>query len=209
MTDSNVREVRFSVNGRPHVLTVGASPAAVDPAHTLAHTLRHSLGLTGTKVSCDRGACGCCTVLVDAAPMLSCMMLTAECDGLAITTVEGLADPVTGALDPLQQSFIDHTAFQCGYCTPGILMSTKALLMRDPSPALHDIQQALAGNYCRCISHYHVLEAVTDAIGAVVDVRAGVDPGAAAGDGRPASVATGAAAGGRAHVAPNPAAGAA
>ncbi len=84
---------------------------------------------------------------------------------------------MTGALDPLQQSFIDHTAFQCGYCTPGILMSTKALLLRDPSPALHDIQEALAGNYCRCISHYHVLEAVTDAIGAVVDVRSGVDPG--------------------------------
>jgi aerobic carbon-monoxide dehydrogenase small subunit len=178
VNDPTVREVRFPVNGRPHVLPVGPLPAAVDPAHTLAHTLRHTLGLTGTKVSCDRGACGCCTVLVGAAPMLSCMMLTVECDGLSITTVEGLADPVTGALDPLQQSFIDHTAFQCGYCTPGILMSTKALLLRDPSPALRDIQEALAGNYCRCISHYHVLEAVTDAIGAVVDVRAGVDAGA-------------------------------
>ena len=169
------REVRFSVNGSPQVLTVGPSPAAVDPADTLAHTIRHTLGLTGTKVSCDRGACGCCTVLVGTAPMLSCMMLTVECDGLEIITVEGLADPVTGALHPLQQSFVDHTAFQCGYCTPGILMSTKALLLRNPSPALRDIQEALAGNYCRCISHYHVLEAVTAAVGAVVDVRSQVE----------------------------------
>jgi aerobic carbon-monoxide dehydrogenase small subunit len=156
--------VRLIVNGRAHVLTVGGPRAEVDVTHTLAHTLRETLGLTGTKVSCDRGACGCCTVLVDGEAMLSCMMLTVECDGRSIVTVEGLAHPETGALDPLQQSFIDHTAFQCGYCTPGILMSAKALLNGNPQPSLDDVREALSGNFCRCITHYHVLEAVNAVI---------------------------------------------
>ncbi|MBI5446791.1 MAG: (2Fe-2S)-binding protein [Deltaproteobacteria bacterium] len=159
----SIRTLRLTVNGTVHELTAGDPPAQVEPSHTLAHTLRETLGLTGTKVSCDRGACGCCTVLVDGRAMLSCMMLTVECDGLAITTVEGLADPITGELDPLQQSFIDHTAFQCGFCTPGILMSAKDLLLRNPSPTEEEMKEALSGNYCRCIAHYHVLEAVKDA----------------------------------------------
>jgi len=131
----------------------------------LAHTLRETLGLTGTKVSCDRGACGCCTVLLDGKAVLSCMLLTVDCEGKAVTTVEGLADPETGALDPLQQAFIDHTAFQCGFCTPGILMSAKALLLEKPTPDVEEVKEALSGNFCRCITHYHVLEAVNDAIG--------------------------------------------
>ncbi len=158
------RQVRLRVNGQDHVLTVGGPAADVAVTHTLAHTLRETLGLTGTKVSCDRGACGSCTVLVGGEAKLSCSMLTVECDGLDITTVEGLADPVTGALDPLQQSFIDHTAFQCGYCTPGILMSAKALLLKNPRPTQADVQEALSGNFCRCITHYHVLEAVQAAV---------------------------------------------
>jgi len=157
--------VRLTVNGLAHKLTVGEAPAEVGPTHTLAHTLRETLGLTGTKVACDRGACGCCTVLLDGAAVLSCMLLTVDCDGKTVTTVEGLADPETGALDPLQQSFIDHTAFQCGYCTPGILMSAKALLLQNPEPELGEVKEALSGNFCRCITHYHVLEAVNDAIG--------------------------------------------
>ena len=157
-------QVRLFVNGRVHVLTVGGPRAEVDVTDTLAHTLRETLGLTGTKVSCDHGACGCCTVLVDGEAMLSCMMLTVECDGRSIVTVEGLADPETGALDPLQQSFIDHTAFQCGYCTPRILMSAKALLISNPQPSLDDVREALSGNFCRCITHYHVLEAVNAVI---------------------------------------------
>jgi carbon-monoxide dehydrogenase small subunit len=92
------------------------------------------------------------------------MMLTVECDGKSITTIEGLADPITGTLDPIQQSFVDHTAFQCGYCTPGIIMSTKALLQKNQSPTEQEVKESLSGHYCRCISHYHVIEAVMDAV---------------------------------------------
>ncbi len=149
--------ITLMVNGEPHELMVGKDVYAW---HTLAHTLRETLDLTGTKIACDHGACGACTVLMDGKPILSCMTLTIECDGKSITTVEGLADPKTGTLDPLQQAFVDHTAFQCGFCTPGIIMSAKALLDENSSPTEQDVKQALAGHYCRCISHYHVLEAV-------------------------------------------------
>ena len=148
------------MNGQPYELEVGNQPDEVDPSHTLAHTLREMLGLTGTKVGCDQGACGACTVLIEGKPVLSCMTLTVECDGKSITTIEGLEDPKTGKLDPLQQAFIDHTAFQCGFCTPGIIMSAKALLDENPSPTEQEVKEALSGNYCRCISHYYVLEAV-------------------------------------------------
>jgi carbon-monoxide dehydrogenase small subunit len=99
-------------------------------------------------------------VIMDGRAVLSCMLLTVECDGKNVQTIEGLADPKTGELDPLQQSFIDHTAFQCGYCTPGILMTTKALLNENPAPTRSQLQEALSGNYCRCIAHYHILDAV-------------------------------------------------
>jgi aerobic-type carbon monoxide dehydrogenase small subunit (CoxS/CutS family) len=152
--------ITLTVNGKTYSFPVGEGPREVSPAHTLAHTLRERLGLTGTKISCDRGACGCCTVLVDGKAVLSCMLLTVECEGKEIVTIEGLEDPVTGELDPLQQSFIDHTAFQCGFCTPGIIMSARALLLKNPSPTKEEVKEALAGNFCRCNSHYHVLEAV-------------------------------------------------
>jgi aerobic-type carbon monoxide dehydrogenase small subunit (CoxS/CutS family) len=152
--------VSIMVNGRMYRLRVGDGPGQVGPAHTLAHTLREDLGLTGTKVSCDNGACGCCTVIMDGKAVLSCMVLTAECDGKHITTIEGLGDAKTGGLDPLQQSFIDHQAFQCGFCTPGIIMSAKALLDENPAPTEVEVKEALSGNFCRCISHYHVIRAV-------------------------------------------------
>lgn len=154
------RKVTLVVNGRTYELQVGDRPDQVKPSHTLAHTLRETLGLTGTKVSCDHGACGCCTVLMDDKAVLSCMTLTVECDGKRITTVEGLKDPKTDTLDPLQQAFIDHAAFQCGFCTPGILMSAKALLMANPSPTEEEVKEALSGNFCRCIAHYQVVRAV-------------------------------------------------
>jgi aerobic carbon-monoxide dehydrogenase small subunit len=154
------RRIRLTVNGQPYELEEGSGPHQVDPAHTLAHTLREALGLTGTKVSCDHGACGACTVLMDERAVLSCMILTVECDGKRITTIEGLGDPKAGKLDPLQQAFIDHTAFQCGFCTPGIIMSTKALLHENPLPTEEEVKEALSGNFCRCISHYHVIKAV-------------------------------------------------
>jgi aerobic-type carbon monoxide dehydrogenase small subunit (CoxS/CutS family) len=152
--------VRLTVNGQSYELEIGDRPNAIDPSHTLAYTLRETLGLTGTKIGCDHGACGSCTVLMDGKPVLSCMILTVETDGKSITTIEGLGDQITGTLDPLQQAFIDHTAFQCGFCTPGILMSAKALLNDNPSPTKQEVKEALSGNYCRCISHYHVLDAV-------------------------------------------------
>jgi aerobic-type carbon monoxide dehydrogenase small subunit (CoxS/CutS family) len=152
--------ISLTVNGQRHELEIGTRPHEVDPSHTLVHTLRETLGLTGTKIGCDRGACGACTVLLDGKQILSCMILTIETDGRSITTIEGLRDSKTGDLDPLQQAFIDHTAFQCGFCTPGILMSAKALLHENSSPTEEEVKEALAGNYCRCISHYHVLDAV-------------------------------------------------
>lgn len=160
------RQISLTVNGQTYKFEVGTNDGQHDPARTLAQTLREDLGLTGTKVSCDTGACGCCTVLIDGKAALSCMTLTVECDGKEITTIEGLKDPRTGRMDPLQQSFIDHTAFQCGFCTPGIIMSAKALLNENPSPTEAEVKEALSGNFCRCISHYQVVRAVM----AVADV---------------------------------------
>ena len=158
---SSIHNIRINVNGKPQILMVGKD---FEPSHTLAHTLRETLGLTGTKIGCDNGACGACTVIMDGKPVLSCMILTIECDGKNVTTIEGLADPHTGQPDSLQQTFIDHTAFQCGFCTPGIIMGTKALLDKNPNPTEEEITEALAGHYCRCISHYHVVEAVKSVI---------------------------------------------
>lgn len=159
------QKVHFEVNGQPYELEVGDRPGMVDPSHTLAHTIRETIGLTGTKVACDHGACAACTVILDGKPVLSCIMLTVECDGKNITTVEGLEDPRTGKLDPLQQAFIDHGAFQCGFCTPGMLVASRALLNRNPSPREEEIKEALSGHFCRCISHYQVVRAVTEAAG--------------------------------------------
>jgi len=159
------KKITLTVNGRAYELEIGDGPGQVKPWDTLAHTLRETLGLTGTKVSCDHGACGACTVLLDGQAVLSCMTLSAECDGQVVTTIEGLGDSKTGKLDPLQQAFIDHTAFQCGFCTPGILMSAKALLQEKPSPMEEEVKEALSGNFCRCISHYQVVRAVMAASG--------------------------------------------
>jgi aerobic-type carbon monoxide dehydrogenase small subunit (CoxS/CutS family) len=161
---SEKHSISLSINGKVHTLSVGKRTDQVDPAHTLAFTLRETLGLTGTKIACDGGACGCCTVLMDGKAVLSCMTLTIECDGKSVTTIEGLSDP-RGELDPLQQAFVDETAFQCGFCTPGIIMAAKALLRENPSPTEEEVKEALSGNFCRCISHYHVVRAVLAASG--------------------------------------------
>jgi carbon-monoxide dehydrogenase small subunit len=150
----------LTVNGQVHELGIGPRPGEVQPFHTLSHTLRETLGLTGTKLSCDEGACGACTVIMDGKAVLSCKLLTVECDGKSITTIEGLRNPETGELDPLQQAFIDHQAFQCGFCTPGIIMTSKALLDENPSPTEEEVKEALSGNFCRCVSHYQVIRAV-------------------------------------------------
>ncbi len=154
------KTITLTVNGQVYELDVGRRPGQIDPSHTLVYTLRETLGLTGTKISCGEGACGACTVIMNSKAVPSCRILTIECDGKAITTIEGLRDPKTGALDPLQQAFVDCTAFQCGFCTPGMLMTSKALLNENPHPTEEEIKEALSGNFCRCVSHYHVVRAV-------------------------------------------------
>jgi carbon-monoxide dehydrogenase small subunit len=129
------------------------------PAHkTLLEVLREDLGLTGTKHGCELGECGTCTVLVDGEPVLSCLALPLELEGCAIETVEGLA--VKGVPHPLQLAFAELGAAQCGYCTPGILLAAKSLLDRNPHPERREIQEALAGNLCRCTGYLKILEAV-------------------------------------------------
>ena len=128
---------------------------------TLLHALRDKLGFTGTKNGCEAGECGACTVLVDGEPMNSCLVLAVELNGREITTVEGLAED--GKLTPLQQAFADLNAVQCGYCTPGMLMSATALLKRNPHPSEVDIQEALIGNLCRCTGYQRIIDAVLKA----------------------------------------------
>ncbi len=160
---AHIPTISLTVNGEHYELEVGSRHDMIGPADTLAHTLRENLGLTGTKIGCDRGACGACTVLMDGKPILSCMTLTVECDGKRITTIEGLANRLTGQLHPVQQAFINNTAFQCGFCTPGMIVTAKALLDRNPSPSEAEIKDALAGNFCRCGSWYLVIRAVKEA----------------------------------------------
>lgn len=141
----------FTVNGEP-------VDVLADDYKTLLEILREDLGLTGTKHGCELGECGACAVLVDGQPLLSCLMLGAETEGRGITTVEGLT--ADGRLHPLQECFADLGAAQCGYCTPGILMTAKALLDAEPHPSRERIRQALSGNLCRCTGYGQIIDAV-------------------------------------------------
>ena len=156
----SIESITLTVNGTPHQFLVGDFDGCVKPSETLLDTIREKLHLTAAKRSCDHGACGCCTMILDGDAVASCMVLTADCDGKSVITLEGLADPVTGELSPLQRAFADNSAFQCGYCTPGIIMSTQALLWKNPNPTEAELTEALSGNYCRCISHYQVIRTV-------------------------------------------------
>jgi len=151
-------KISFTVNGEKVHMEVEANK-------TLLRMLREDLNLTGAKEGCGAGECGSCTVIVDGKAVNSCMMLAVEADGKDIITVEGLAK--NGALDPLQQSFINNAAFQCGYCTPGMLMSAKALLMRNPNPSEDDIKEAIGGNLCRCTGYKAIVDAIKEAAGQI------------------------------------------
>ncbi len=144
-------------------LTVNGETELVDvPSNmTLLQMLREKLVLTGTKNGCTAGECGACTVIMDGEPVNSCMLLAVECDGAEITTVEGLAHPEQ--LDPVQEAIIEQGGVQCGFCTPGILISTRALLDRNPNPSDYEIRDALVGNLCRCTGYLRIIEAVKEA----------------------------------------------
>jgi aerobic-type carbon monoxide dehydrogenase small subunit (CoxS/CutS family) len=143
--------LRLEVNG-------ASVEAAFEPHKTLLEVLREDLGLTGTKHGCELGECGTCAVLVDGKPVLSCLVLGLDCEGRRVETVEGMAGP--GGLHPLQKAFADLGAAQCGYCTPGFLLTAKALLEENPKPKLPEIREALAGNLCRCTGYIKIFEAV-------------------------------------------------
>jgi carbon-monoxide dehydrogenase small subunit len=143
--------ISLRVNGEP-------TDVAFDPYKTLLEVLREDLNLPGTKHGCELGECGACAVLVDGTPTLSCLLLGLECDGREVVTVEGLMED--GRLHPLQEAFADLGAAQCGYCTPGLLVTAKALLDRNPTPTGDQIREALAGNICRCTGYQQIVEAV-------------------------------------------------
>ena len=130
---------------------------------TLAEVLRDELGLTGTKIMCNEGECGACTVLINGKPMLSCMTLAIDAQHKEILTIEGLADPVTGELHPIQKAFVENSGMQCGVCTPGMILTAKALLDRNPDPTEDDVRKALSGNLCRCGNYRRITECVLDA----------------------------------------------
>ena len=149
----------------PVTLTVNGQKksANVDVRRTLVEMLRTDFDLTGTKLVCDHGSCGACTVLLDGRPVYSCMTLAVDADGKKVETVEGLAKG--DKLHPLQEAFVEHDALMCGFCTPGFLMSSKALLDKNSKPSLDEIKTACAGNLCRCGTYPHIFTAVLDASG--------------------------------------------
>jgi aerobic-type carbon monoxide dehydrogenase small subunit (CoxS/CutS family) len=152
-TPTSSQVVTVTVNGTTYEREVPAR-------RLLVHFLRDDLDLTGTHIGCDTGSCGACTVHLDGVAVKSCAVLAVQADGAQVTTVEGLADD---ELTPLQQSFSDHHALQCGYCTPGMLMSAAAILAENPSPSEEEVKVGLQGNICRCTGYWNIVEAVVAA----------------------------------------------
>ena len=148
------KTINVTINGRLY-------EEDVEPRLLLSHFLRENIGLTGTHVGCVVGECGACSVLLDGKVVKSCLHFAVQADDREVTTVEGLAKD--GELSPIQEAFVKHYAFQCGYCTPGIVMTSHALLQRNPDPSEDEIRKALAGNLCMCTGYVQIVEAVKDA----------------------------------------------
>jgi aerobic carbon-monoxide dehydrogenase small subunit len=148
------KTIALNVNGELHEI-------AVNPWQTLVDVIRDGLRLTGTKRACGLGTCGVCTVIIDGKAILSCLTLAVECEGHSITTIEGIGGPE--GLHPIQKSFIENGAVQCGFCTPGVILSAKALLDENPNPNDEEIKEALSGTFCRCTGHIKTVEAVRKA----------------------------------------------
>jgi aerobic carbon-monoxide dehydrogenase small subunit len=147
-------QVQFTLNGAP-------TEADVEPRTTLVDCLRHNLRMTGTHVGCEHGVCGACTVIIDGEAVRSCLTLAAQADGRSVTTIEGISDEE--ALTPLQAAFRRHHALQCGFCTPGVLITAHALLTSEPAPDEARIREVLSGTICRCTGYLGVVEAILDA----------------------------------------------
>jgi carbon-monoxide dehydrogenase small subunit len=145
-------DIELKVNGTTH-------RRGVEPRMLLSDFLRHELLLAGTHVGCEHGVCGACTILVDGAPVRSCLILAVQANGHELSTVEGLASD-TGELHPIQQAMHDHHGLQCGYCTPGILMTMTAFLKENPAPSEDEVREALSGNLCRCTGYQNIVDAV-------------------------------------------------
>jgi carbon-monoxide dehydrogenase small subunit len=155
------KQVKLTVNGEPCEILV-------NPAQTLLQVIRGNLGLTGTKESCGLGDCGSCTVFLDGKIVNSCLILAVEADGKEVLTIEGLSKG--GQLHPIQKAFIEHGAIQCGFCTPGMILTAKALLDENPAPTEEEVREAIAGNLCRCTGYVKIVEAI---MAAADEVRAG------------------------------------
>ena len=151
MTTKNVINITVKVNGKDHT-------AAVEPRLLLVHFIREVLALTGTHIGCDTTNCGACTILLDGRPVKSCTMFAVQVDGREVSTIEGVAQ--NGALHPLQEGFKEKHGLQCGFCTPGMIMSTYALLQKNPQPTEQDIRWGISGNLCRCTGYQNIVKAV-------------------------------------------------
>ena len=147
------KTVKLIINRKEYSLEVGTN-------ETLVEVLRERLGLTGAKIGCNRGECGACTVLIDGEAVLSCLTLAIECEGKEILTIEGLEDPKTRELDPIQEAFVENFGIQCGFCTPGMVMSAKALLNKNHNPSEKEVKEGIQGNLCRCTGYTQIVESI-------------------------------------------------
>jgi len=150
-----LQEISLTVNGETQTLMV-------KPHHTLLKLLREQLGLTGTKIGCENGECGACTVLLDGEPVNSCLVLAVEANGHQVETIESLNK--NGEIHPIQQAFVDHNAIQCGFCTPGMVMTAKAFLDKNPDPTEEQVKEAIVGNLCRCTGYVRIVDAIMDVV---------------------------------------------